>query len=360
MTCLFLQHPDLLIDFLEIHSIPAFALTCMSFHRAVKANKRCILIRSMLERMDSFVYLSRTFNLSRNDFEAVECLEKFPEFIRYCNLSASVSDSEKFKNLFPPDVLSDRQWYYLKNLTSLELCWRNLPRFSKWPVMSYVRHLHFYRCHLDLKNVEKYPNVLYLKISRCTGHIHLHLLPKLRKLTIDDCNLAELQVTPGKMKELELRNIIHRDPMDWISHCTHLYCIQIKNVVLQPFPPIDTLTALEKLIIMDYHWPNQLSNLRLATSLKRLVFHHSFLTDISFVETLTELIELDLSGNEITDISPLKNLTKLSVLYLDGNRLSKISALRKLKRLKRLKLDQNRIQDHRPLAVLSLQYCDLK
>ena len=79
--------------------------------------------------------------------------------------------------------------------------------------------------------------------------------------------------------------------------------------------------------------------------LKKLKWINTKLTDISFLQGLTNLTQLDLWHNKITDISVLKGLRNLAVLALGGNQITDFSVLKGLNQLTKLSLWNNQITD---------------
>lgn len=91
--------------------------------------------------------------------------------------------------------------------------------------------------------------------------------------------------------------------------------------------------------------------LRYCYQLKALDLGHNSITDISFLENLTEIRVLILADNKITDITPLKNLRNLQYVELFMNRISDISPICDNPLLLDVNLTYNRIYDWSPLTT---------
>lgn len=100
-----------------------------------------------------------------------------------------------------------------------------------------------------------------------------------------------------------------------------------------PLGEIPTDEELESLTSLDCSWRN--------------------ITNISYVQDMTNLSELYLDGNLISDISPVQNLYTLEFLTLSYNLITDISALHDLTNLYFLNLNQNKIGDVTALENLT-------
>ena len=80
---------------------------------------------------------------------------------------------------------------------------------------------------------------------------------------------------------------------------------------------------------------------------------HNAVTDISFVENLTDLKVLILALNGIEDIIPLANLRQLEYLEIFRNKIRDLSPLEGMYSLLDLNLSYNYVSDYSPLYSLS-------
>jgi internalin A len=95
------------------------------------------------------------------------------------------------------------------------------------------------------------------------------------------------------------------------------------------------------------------SPLKSLTGLRRIVFDHNQIQDLSSLSTMTHLyVLINLSDNQISDISPLASLNP-GTLNLSHNQITDISPLASLTNLRRLELSYNQISDISPLESLT-------
>lgn len=104
----------------------------------------------------------------------------------------------------------------------------------------------------------------------------------------------------------------------------------------------------------SYHKSDELSVLRMCTKLKALDMGHNKLTDLSFLEGLTELRVLILCPNyAVTDLTPVASLPHLEYLEVFSTNTKDVSALANLKNLRDLNLAcSDRLKDISPLYDL--------
>ncbi len=129
---------------------------------------------------------------------------------------------------------------------------------------------------------------------------------------------------------------------------------------------ISNLSFLEKLSELEYLYLayNRITNIQFLknlTRLRTLVLSDNQISNIRFLENLTELQSLDLRYNQISDLRFLENLTELQSLDLSHNQISELRFLEKLTGLQTLDLRFNQISDLRFLEKLTgLQTLDLR
>lgn len=114
----------------------------------------------------------------------------------------------------------------------------------------------------------------------------------------------------------------------------------------------------EEMLRITHRLNNENSaDLKYCTGVKYADFgHNSSLTDISFIQYMTELECLILSGSPLKDISYLENCTKLVWLELCfcGN-VSDLSSLSGLKDLRYLNVSYSKVEDISPIQDLQLE-----
>ena len=104
----------------------------------------------------------------------------------------------------------------------------------------------------------------------------------------------------------------------------------------------------------ERHTSEELFPIRMCTRLKALDLGHNYLTDISFLNTLTELEVLIISPNYgLKDISPIANCTKLVYLECFNTPITDLSPLAGLTKLRDLNLTRDaQVRDISPLYEL--------
>ncbi|NOQ25654.1 MAG: GTP-binding protein [Bacteroidales bacterium] len=115
---------------------------------------------------------------------------------------------------------------------------------------------------------------------------------------------------------------------------------------------LENLTELQTLDF-SYNKISDYSFLEYPTGLKTLYLGHNEISDIRFLKNLTRLETLSLHDNKISDIRFLKNLTRLETLSLRLNKISDIRFLENLTGLETLVLRNNKISNIRFLKNLT-------
>lgn len=100
------------------------------------------------------------------------------------------------------------------------------------------------------------------------------------------------------------------------------------------------------------HTSADFAPLKYCTRLEALDLGHNAVTDIHFLEHLTDIKILIIALNRVEDITPLRHLKKLQYAELFRNQIRDISVLAELPELLDLNLCYNRIQDFTPLYGL--------
>jgi Leucine-rich repeat (LRR) protein len=151
--------------------------------------------------------------------------------------------------------------------------------------------------------------------------------------------------------------------------------LDLGNCGLTELPDLSGMEWLETLIVSN-EWrdekgefvrsQNSGANNRLGSpsaghlpqGLKRLSYAGDYydigpVSNLEFLQNLSNLTSLDLSYNQISDISFLESFTNLTELYLSSNRISDIHFLANLTNLTSLNMSYNQISDGRFLANLT-------
>lgn len=173
-------------------------------------------------------------------------------------------------------------------------------------------------------------------------------LPKLKKLTLNDCSIAS--VTPlvsaqglinldlsqntirnidalANMENLQELNLQHNAIVDLtaLSSCVSLTKLDVSYNALASVSPICGLSSLTWLNA-ERNSIASLDDMSRLTALKHLSLSNNSLTSIGNLSTCTNLTELFLSNNALTDISSLSALTGLMYFDFSYNQIADIPA----------------------------------
>ena len=183
-----------------------------------------------------------------------------------------------------------------------------------------------------------------LSITGCTvtgEHLdYISKLPKLKKLTLCDCDLStitSLQNAVG-LEYLDLSNnaIRNLEPISGLK-LTELHLAH--NAV----DDLSTISSLQTLTVLDisYNAITGLDSIASMTSLSWLNAEQNSITQINGVEMLGSLSYLSLNANQLTSISPVTACTELTELYVADNTLKDITCLGTLNKLMYLDFSNN-------------------
>lgn len=158
-------------------------------------------------------------------------------------------------------------------------------------------------------------------------------LPKLQKLTLNNCGLstvAGLDASPSLIELILTNNAIRN-----IEPLSGLKKLQKLNLSHNALNDLTALSAMSTLTDLDVSFNNldTLSPITSLTGLLTLNAGNNVLTDIKGFQQLTALQELTLSNNKIGDVSALEScseLTKLDISYNAVADITKFSGLNKL------------------------------
>ena len=178
-----------------------------------------------------------------------------------------------------------------------------------------------------------------------------------RNVSIPDANLAAAirqeignsitTATLLNLKRLEARNREIKD-LTGLEHAHNLEELDLSGEYVEGEGTVNSNT------ISDF------SPIAGLTNLKWLYLSNCSISDVSFLEGLTQLIYLSLTSNPISDVSPLAGLTQLKWLYLFNTSVSDISALSELTQLSSLGISGSSLSDLSPLSKLTqLTYLSL-
>ena len=193
------------------------------------------------------------------------------------------------------------------------------------------------------------------KVSLPADISRLADLPELTQLGLAGNNITNIPyLTFAKLSKLDLRD----NPLSQEAE-TRVAALRGQGLSVDYSPPSVTTSvnipdaklrsAIERAL---GHYPGQkITETEMATLTD--LSAHSYIVDLTGIQSATALKRLYLGNNRILDIEPLAGLTELTSLNLYGSLITDISALTALTKLTSLDLNFNAIEDINPLSGLS-------
>lgn len=231
------------------------------------------------------------------------------------------------------------------------------------------------RGNIDIKDITPLSNLtglthLYLSATGIEDISCLSGLTKLTWLSISETKVADVSPVENLtvLKTLEMSNLLNLDrttihlPITLTSfHCNNngLTDVEFLNELTElsyvelsgnSLTDISPL-ATKQLIRVDIS-DNQISDITPVSSAgSELYANNNQITDISCLKG-TKASDIRLSGNQISDISALEGNDGISVLELGNNVISDISALKDCFKIRSLTLNNNQISDITAIATI--------
>lgn len=132
------------------------------------------------------------------------------------------------------------------------------------------------------------------------------------------------------------------------------------NVGITSIRPLESLRALETLIMRDVPIGGQIDLIAGLTKLKRLNISGTGIGSIEALGAMTGLVQLELADNKVDDIARLSGMKDLEVLDLGNTGITDIGAIRGHVRMRELDLRNNGITDLSPIeGFTALTYLNL-
>lgn len=168
-------------------------------------------------------------------------------------------------------------------------------------------------------------------------------LPKLRSLTLSDCDISSIATLTGApaLEYLDLNNNAIRD-IQALSSIVTLKELNLGHNAVDNLNALYALTALEKLDV-SYNALTALDGLTGLTRLSQIIADHNSISQINQISALSGLTYLSLSANKLTSISKISECTELTELYIAENQLTDIGTLSKLTKLMYLDFSNNKV-----------------
>ncbi len=178
-----------------------------------------------------------------------------------------------------------------------------------------------------------------------TDYSDLQMMPYLRKLTIQDQTLANLQnlVTLNRLETLDLSGC--QFPADSLSALAQLPSLTSLNLSNCGLTTISALSKVQTLTHLDLsnNTIRHLEPIGHMTTLRQINLVHNVVSDLSDLSGLYNLESLNVSYNALTTLAPLASCSKLSRLEASNNQIASLDGLDQLSLLSYLSLDYNQL-----------------
>ena len=140
------------------------------------------------------------------------------------------------------------------------------------------------------------------------------------------------------------------DDLKPLSNLDSLINLSLNNMPTADLSPLTGLSSLRGFFASNTTLSNLDALAKGAPKLEFLVCNNCDISDISFLNTLTNMQNLHLVNNNIENIKVLANLERLDRLFLHDNEISDITPLAQLSNLITVDLRNNNIEDFSPLT----------
>ena len=168
-------------------------------------------------------------------------------------------------------------------------------------------------------------------------------LPELEKLTLQNCNLSNINplAAAKKLVYLDLNNNVLRD-IQAISYMKGLTELYLQNNAVVDLSELSELTNITKLNV-SANALTSLSPISTLSKLTELDASTNTITDLGAIGNLSGLTYLDLSHNHLTDIAELSSCTALTELNVSNNMLESVNCIGALKDLLHVDFSFNKV-----------------
>ncbi|CAL6068569.1 Conserved_hypothetical protein [Hexamita inflata] len=197
-----------------------------------------------------------------------------------------------------------------------------------------------------------YVNIKELVVMNCYNLILERYPKKVSKLTINSCNLSDLQ---GIQHMIQLTDLnLSMNQLKDISLLAQLINLKQLDLGQNNIENINVLSNFKKLISLDFsqNLVNDISALVQLTQIQVLDLSYNFVNSLEDLASLTSLVRLNFSKNDISSINCLSKMINLVYLNISFNKIISIEICKQLPMLQDLRLESNFIQNFEPIAQL--------
>lgn len=161
-------------------------------------------------------------------------------------------------------------------------------------------------------------------------------------------------ITEADMEAIHNLNLLGSNVsnLDGVQYAKHLRQLLADNCGISDISYLNGLTELMQ-VGLSYNKISDIAALSGAVNLSTLDLNNNEIVDISALANKLQLTSLTLNNNKITDISPLASDVNVAALTLNNNSISDISVLSGLANLESLRLTNNSISDISSVTTLN-------
>ena len=169
-------------------------------------------------------------------------------------------------------------------------------------------------------------------------------MPKLQRLTLNDCSLSTVSglETAQSLTYLNLSNNTIRN-LEPLAYLMKLQEIDLQHNALTSLTSLSGLTELQKLNV-SYNSLTSVAPIATCTKLTRLEATNNAIASLSGIDNLPKLEYLSVNHNDLTDISMVSSRTTLKELHVANNEITDISSLSALLNLEVLDFSSNAVE----------------
>ncbi|CAL6090383.1 Conserved_hypothetical protein [Hexamita inflata] len=197
-----------------------------------------------------------------------------------------------------------------------------------------------------------YIKIKELVVMNCYNLILERCPKKVSKLTINSCNLSNLQGIQHMVQLTDLN--LSMNQLKDISLLASLINLTHLDLGQNNIENINVVANFKMLISLDFsqNLVNDISALAQLSQIQVLDLSYNFVNSLECLASLTSLVRLNVSKNYISSINCLSKMINLVYLNISFNKIISIEICKQLPMLQDLRLESNFIQNFEPIAQL--------
>ncbi|CAL5992546.1 Conserved_hypothetical protein [Hexamita inflata] len=197
-----------------------------------------------------------------------------------------------------------------------------------------------------------YINIQELVIMNCYNLILERCPKKVSQLTINSCNLSNLQGIEQMVQLTDLN--LSMNQLKDISLLASLINLTKLDIGQNNIENISVLANFKKLTSLDFsqNLVTDISAIAQLTQIQILDLSYNFVGLLDDLSDLISMVRLNVSKNSITNINSLKTMINLVYLNISFNKIISLEICKQLPKLHDLRLESNLIQNFEPIAQL--------